>query len=69
MESVVQQLELKYSSFLKEREHEDATDSFQPAYEYLVIIETQPKVKEIIKKIFAFYKVDKSSGQNKNRYL
>jgi predicted N-acyltransferase len=25
--------------------------------------------KEIIKKIFAFYKVDKSSGQNKNRYL
>jgi len=50
MESVVQQLELKYNSFLKERDHEDVINSFQPAYEYLVIIETQPKVKEIIEK-------------------
>jgi len=50
MESVVQQLELKYNSFLKERNYEDVINSFQPAYEYLVIIETQPMVKEIIEK-------------------
>jgi len=49
MDTVVQQLELKYAKFLENRDH-NTRHSFEPAYEYLVIVETQPRVKEIIEK-------------------
>ena len=48
MDTVIQQLELKYAKFLRQRERDNALYSFEPAYEYLTIIETQPVIKEII---------------------
>ena len=48
MDTVVQQLELKYGKFIEQRERDNALYSFGPAYEYLVIIETRPRVREII---------------------
>ena len=53
MDTIVQQLELKYAKFLEHRDH-NTRHSFEPAYEYIVIVETQPRVKEIIEKDMPF---------------
>lgn len=51
MDTVVQQLELKYAKFIKQRGIDyTPRSSFETAYEYMVIIETQPLAKEIIEK-------------------
>ncbi len=62
MDIVVQQLELRYNKFIENRDRDHALYSFNPAYEYMVIIETQPKIKEIIEN-------DKASTEAKKQQI